>query len=56
VILDNQELHDLTNDDVFWDKVVEITSIGERDVYAVALSDANSLVAQGIATLASAGT
>ena len=31
-ILDDQALHDLTNNDVFWDKVAEITSIAEQDV------------------------
>jgi replicative DNA helicase len=55
-VLDDQELHDLTTDDVFWDRIAEITSIGERDVYAVALTDANNLVAQGISIQASAGT
>ncbi|WP_051574187.1 LAGLIDADG family homing endonuclease [Mycobacterium sp. URHB0044] len=47
-ILDDRTLHDLTNNDVFWDKVVEITSIGERDVYDVAVSGTHNLVAQGI--------
>jgi replicative DNA helicase len=47
-VLDDQVLHDLTNNDVFWDKVVEITSVGERDVYDVAVPGTQSLVAQGI--------
>jgi replicative DNA helicase len=47
-ILDDQALHDLTNNDVFWDKVVEITSVGERDVYDITVADADNLVAQGI--------
>jgi replicative DNA helicase len=55
-ILDDRALHDLTTDDVFWDRIVEIASIGEQDVYAVALSDADNLVAQGISIRASAGT
>jgi replicative DNA helicase len=47
-ILDDRTLHDLTRNDVFWDKVVEITSVGERDVYEVAVSGADNVVAQGV--------
>jgi replicative DNA helicase len=47
-ILDDRKLHDLTNNDVFWDKVVEITSVGERDVYDIAVAGTDNLVAQGI--------
>jgi intein/homing endonuclease len=50
-ILDDQVLHDLTNNDVFWDKVVEVTSIGEQDIYAVTLTDADNLVAQSVSIL-----
>ena len=32
-MLDDRELHDLATNDVFWDTIVEITSIGEQDVY-----------------------
>jgi replicative DNA helicase len=32
-MFDDREMHDLALSDVFWDKVVEITSIGEHDVY-----------------------
>src|SRR5882757_10703165 len=47
-VLDDQVPHDLTNNDVFWDKVVEITSVGEQDVYDVAVPGTQNLVAQGI--------
>jgi replicative DNA helicase len=47
-ILDDQVLHDLTTNDVFWDKVVEITSIGEREVFDVSVDGTNNYVAQGI--------
>ena len=47
-ILDNQALHDLTTNDVFWDKVVEIRSIGERDVFNLSIDGADNYVAQGI--------
>jgi replicative DNA helicase len=47
-ILNDRNLHDLTNNDVLWDKIVEITSIGEHDVYQVSVADTHNLVAQGI--------
>jgi replicative DNA helicase len=47
-ILDNQALHDLTTNDVFWDKVVEIKGIGERDVFGDSIEGADNYVAQGI--------
>jgi replicative DNA helicase len=51
-ILDDRALHHLTTDDVFWDRIVEITSIGERDVYHVAVTDTENVVAQGISVRA----
>ena len=38
--------------DAFWDKVVEITSIGEQDAYAVTVAGTHNVVAQGILVLA----
>ena len=32
-ILEDVALHDLATNDVFWDTIVEMTSIGEHDVY-----------------------
>ncbi|WP_343708588.1 replicative DNA helicase [Mycobacterium sp.] len=46
--LEDFELHDLATSDVFWDKVVEISSIGERDVYDGTVPGTNNFVAQGI--------
>jgi replicative DNA helicase len=48
-VLEHQELHDLATNDVFWDEIVEITSIGENDVYDGTVPGANCFVAQGIA-------
>jgi hypothetical protein len=48
VILNDRTLHDLTNDDVFWDKIVGITSIGECEVYEITMAEVNNVVAQGI--------
>ena len=47
-LLDDSELHDLTTNDVFWDEIVEITSIGEHDVYDGTVPGTNCFVAQGI--------
>ncbi|TXI64396.1 MAG: replicative DNA helicase [Mycolicibacterium mageritense] len=43
--LDDRELHDLATNDVFWDKIVEITSIGEQDVYDGTVSGTHNFVA-----------
>jgi replicative DNA helicase len=47
-LLNDTELHDLAVGDAFWDKVVEITSIGDQDVYDGTVPGTNSFVAQGI--------
>ncbi|UVO11673.1 replicative DNA helicase [Mycobacterium sp. SVM_VP21] len=47
-LLEDHDLHDLATDDVFWDKIVEITSIGERDVFDGTVPGTHNFVAQGI--------
>ncbi len=47
-VLEDVELHDLATNDVFWDRVIEITSIGEHDVYDGTVSGTHNFVAQGI--------
>lgn len=47
-LLDDTELHDLATNDVFWDEIVEITSIGEHDVYDGTVPGTHNFVAQGI--------
>jgi replicative DNA helicase len=44
----DRELHDLATNDVFWDKIVEITGIGYQDVYDGTVPGTNCFVAQGI--------
>ncbi|MGE2722418.1 replicative DNA helicase [Mycolicibacterium celeriflavum] len=44
-ILDDVELHDLATNDVLWDKIVEITSIGEQDVYDGTVDGTHNFVA-----------
>jgi len=47
-LLEDPQIHALASSDVFWDSVVEITSIGEHDVYDGTVPDTNNFVAQGI--------
>ena len=47
-VLDYQTLHDLTTNYVFWDRVVEVINIGERDVFDVSVEGADNYVAHGI--------
>lgn len=47
-VLDDPELHDLATNDVLWDKIVEITSIGMQDVYDGTVPGTSNFVAQGI--------
>ncbi|KAA0109949.1 hypothetical protein CIW47_09690 [Mycolicibacterium sp. P1-5] len=47
-ILEDRHLHDLATSDVFWDEIVEITSIGHRDVYDLAVDGADNVMVQGI--------
>ncbi|RDH75678.1 replicative DNA helicase [Mycolicibacterium moriokaense] len=44
-LLDNEAIHDLATNDVFWDQIVEITSIGEHDVYDGTVSSTHNFVA-----------
>jgi replicative DNA helicase len=44
-VFDDGNLHDLTTNDVFWDKIVEITSIGEHDVYDGTVSGTHNFAA-----------
>src|SRR5271168_373045 len=47
-LLENREIHALATSDVFWDKIVEITNVGEQDVYDGTVPGTNNFVAQGI--------
>ena len=47
-LLDEQEIHDLATSDVFWDQIVEITSLGEMDVYDGTVDGTHNFVANGI--------
>ncbi|BBY06432.1 replicative DNA helicase [Mycobacterium noviomagense] len=47
-LLEDREIHALAVNDVFWDQIVEITSLGEMDVYDGTVSDTHNFVANGI--------
>jgi len=47
-VLEDVALHDLATNDVFWDRIVEVTSIGEHDVYDGTVPGTHNFVAQGI--------
>ncbi len=48
-VLEDRDLHDLATNDVFWDEITEITSVGHHDVYDGTVPGTNNFVAQGIA-------
>jgi replicative DNA helicase len=47
-LLDDQDIHALATSDVYWDAVVEITRLGEQDVYDGTVSGTHNFVADGI--------
>jgi replicative DNA helicase len=47
-LLEDREIHDLATSDVFWDQIVEITSLGEMDVYDGTVDGTHNFVANGI--------
>ncbi|OBI43264.1 replicative DNA helicase [Mycobacterium kyorinense] len=47
-LLEDRDVHALATSDVFWDQIVEITSLGEMDVYDGTVSDTHNFVANGI--------
>jgi replicative DNA helicase len=42
--LEDRDLHDLATNDVFWDRIVEITSMGKHDVYDGTVSGTHNFV------------
>jgi replicative DNA helicase len=48
IVLDDQEIHELATTDVYWDTVVEISSLGEQDVYDGTVSGTHNFVANSI--------
>ncbi|MGH3960924.1 replicative DNA helicase [Mycobacterium sp.] len=47
-LLEDREIHALATTDVFWDQIVDITSIGEQDVYDGTVCETHNFVANGI--------
>ena len=48
MVLEDRDLHDLATNHVFWDEIVEITSVGHQDVYDGTVPGTHNFVAQGI--------
>jgi replicative DNA helicase len=48
VVLDDRDIHALATTDVYWDRVVEITHLGEQDVYDGTVSGTHNFVANSI--------
>ncbi|SLH80274.1 replicative DNA helicase [Mycobacteroides abscessus subsp. abscessus] len=47
-VLDDADIEMYATNDVFWDKIVEITSLGEQDVYDGTVPGTHNFVAQSI--------
>ncbi|MBF6475977.1 MULTISPECIES: replicative DNA helicase [Nocardia] len=47
-VLEDAEIEMFASNDVFWDKIVEITSLGEQDVFDGTVPGTHNFVAQGI--------
>lgn len=47
-VLEDLDIHALATSDVYWDTIVEITSIGEHDVFDGTVPETHNFVAQGI--------
>ena len=47
-LLDDPEIHTMATSDVFWDRIVEITSIGEHDVYDGTVNGTHNFVVNGM--------
>jgi replicative DNA helicase len=45
----DRDIHALATNDVYWDTVIEMTSLGEQDVYDGTVSGTHNFVANGIA-------
>ena len=41
-------LHDLATNDIYWDKVLEIASVGRREVSVFSENDSDPVVVQGV--------
>jgi intein/homing endonuclease len=48
VILEDPALHDLATNDIYWDKVVDIVSLGHREVHEITEAEGHPVVAQDV--------
>jgi replicative DNA helicase len=47
-LLEDSQIHALATNDVYWDRIVEVASLGEQDVFDGTVPGTNNFVAQGI--------
>ena len=50
-LLEERELHTMATSDVYWDQIVEITDLGELDVYDGTVGGTHNFVANGISDI-----
>ena len=48
VILEDPALHDLATNDVYWDKVVDVVSLGHREMSGITEAESHPVVVQGV--------
>jgi replicative DNA helicase len=48
-VLGDEELEMLATNDVFWDEIVEITSVGEQEVFDATVMKTHNFIADGVA-------
>ncbi|MFE3057475.1 LAGLIDADG family homing endonuclease [Nocardia sp. NPDC059239] len=51
-ILDAPELAMLCTNDIFWDRITEISDLGEQEVFAATVAGTENLIAQGVSVYA----
>ncbi len=49
-VLDSADLEVLATNDIFWDTIISIESLGEQEVYDATVLGTHNFVAEGIAT------
>jgi hypothetical protein len=47
-VFEDHALHDLATSDIYWDKVVDVASVGHRAVHGVIHAEGHPVVTQGV--------
>ena len=48
VVLEDPALHDVATNDIYWDKVVDVVSLGHREVCGITEAMGDPVAAQGV--------